>query len=108
VSKPVYRCPSCLRRVKRAPSISLTDRRTRREMRYHGNITGCLRTAVLEAQRRGPEEIVLTFSHTRRCGNAAGKLSCRGGCFAALWELEDVLLSTSSPDEAKIVKIGVE
>ena len=98
-----HRCPACKRRVRSAPYVSLRDRHTRKITRYHGNVAGCLKDAMVEAQRRGPDEIVLAFYHTRRCGDPAGKLSCKRGCFA-VDELEDVLLATASPGEAKIVK----
>ena len=80
MSKPVHKCPACSRRVKRAPYISLTDRKTRRESRYHGSdpYSG---PGLREAERRGPAEVVLRFAHPRSCGDSAGKMSYRGGCF---------------------------
>jgi hypothetical protein len=80
VSKLVHKCPTCRRRVKRPPFISLKDKVTRREVRYHSG--GCLPAAAAEAERRGPEEIVLAFVHTRECGDAKGRLGCKGKCFA--------------------------
>ena len=103
-----YRCPACKRRVRCLPYASLEVRRTRKIICYHGNVAGCLRPAILEAERRDPDEIVLAFYHTRLCGDPSGKFSCKGGCFAALGELEDLLLATASPGEAKIVKVGDE
>jgi hypothetical protein len=78
----VRRCPACSRRVKRAPYVSLQDRHTRKITRYHGGVAGCLEAAAAEAERRGADEIILAFYHTRVCGDPAGKMSCRGGCFA--------------------------
>jgi hypothetical protein len=72
--------------VKRPPFISLTDRNTRRQRRFHGAASeanlACLKAAAAEAERRGPEEIVLAFVHTRECGDAKGRLGCKGKCFA--------------------------
>jgi hypothetical protein len=69
-SKPVYRCPACSRRVKRAPYISQTDRGTRRERRFYGAPHfACLETAAAEAERRGPDEVILRFAHPRSCGD---------------------------------------
>jgi hypothetical protein len=82
VSKSIHKCPACSRRVKRAPYIALTDRKTRRQTRYHGSAAPFFEAGVLEAQRRGPHEIMLGFYHTMWCGDPAGKMSCRGGCFA--------------------------
>jgi hypothetical protein len=65
----------------RNPS-SLQDRRTCKITRYHGNFAECLEAATGEARRRGLGEIVIDFYHTRGCGNPAGKMFCRGGCFA--------------------------
>jgi hypothetical protein len=76
-----YRCPACKRRARSAPYVSLQDRHTRKIRRYHGNVAGCLEAATVEAQRRGPGEIVLGFYHTVKCGDPAGKLSCSGQCF---------------------------
>ncbi len=75
-----YRCPACTRRVRSAPYVSLQDRRTRRVVRFHAR-QGCLEAGMLEAARRAPGELVLSFYHARSCGDPAGKLSCRGGCF---------------------------
>jgi hypothetical protein len=76
----VYRCPQrCARRAKRVPFVSLTDRETRSERRYHGG--GCSEAGLREAERRGPDEVVLRFAHPRSCGDPAGKMSCQGGCF---------------------------
>jgi hypothetical protein len=81
-SQPVYKCPSCSRRVKRSPYIALTDRRSRRERRFHGAPHfACLEAGLDEAHLRGPTEIILRFAHPRSCGDPAGKLECRGGCF---------------------------
>ena len=80
MSKPVHKCPACARRIKRAPYIALTDRRTRRETRYHGG--DCSGPGLREAERRGPAEVVLRFAHPRSSGDPAGKMSCRSGCFA--------------------------
>jgi hypothetical protein len=79
VSKP-HKCPACSRRVKRAPYIALTDRRTRRETRYHGGV--CSGPGLREAERRGLAEVVLRFAHPRTCGDPAGAKACRGRCFA--------------------------
>jgi hypothetical protein len=93
VSKAVHKCPACSRRVKRAPYIALKDRNTRRETRYHGALSeanlGCLEAAAAEAERRGADEIILAFYHSRACGDPAGKMSCRGGCFAVGIEEEE-------------------
>jgi hypothetical protein len=105
VSKPVHKCPACSRRIKRAPYIALTDRRTRRERRYHGG--DCSEAGLREAERRGPDEVVLRFAHPRSCGDPRGKLACEGRCFA-IYSQSDVLLATASPGEAKIVKLGEE
>ncbi len=76
-----HRCPACKRRVPNAPYVSLQDRHPRKITRYHGNVAGCLKDAMVEAQRRGPDEIVLAFYHTRRCGDPAAaviqQVSCR-------------------------------
>jgi hypothetical protein len=82
VSKPVHKYPACSRGVKRAPYVSPTDRRTRREVRYHGGVAGCLEAATFEAQRRGLGAIVRGFYHTVKCGDPGGRLECRGRCFA--------------------------
>jgi hypothetical protein len=103
-----YRCPARKRRVRYVPYVSLEVRRTHKIIRYHGNVAEFLQPAILEAERRGPDAIVLAFYHTRRCGDPSGKFSCKGGCFAALGELEDLLLATASPGKAKIVKVGEE
>jgi len=76
-----HKCPACRRRVRSAPYVSLQDRHTRKITRYHGSVAGCLEAATVEAQQRGPVEIILGFYHTRECGNPAGRMSCRGGCF---------------------------
>jgi hypothetical protein len=76
----VHKCPACRRRVRSAPYISLTGRATRRETRFHGG--PCALAGMREAERRGPREIVLRFAHPRSCGDPAGKMACRGGCFA--------------------------
>jgi hypothetical protein len=67
--------------VRSAPYVSLQDRHTRKIRRYHGNVAGCLEAATVEAQRRGPGEILLAFCHTIGCGDQVGTLSCQGGCF---------------------------
>jgi hypothetical protein len=77
-----YRCPACRRRVRSAPYVSLQDRHARKITRYHGDVAGCLEAATVEAQRRGPGEILLGFYHTKGCGDPAGKMPCRVGCFA--------------------------
>jgi hypothetical protein len=82
LSRAVFKGGSCNRRVRSAPFVSLQDRRTCKITRYHGNVAGCLETATGEPRRRGPGEIVLGFYHTKRCGDPAGKMFCRGGCFA--------------------------
>jgi hypothetical protein len=82
VSRTVFKCGSCNRRVRSAPFVSLQDRRICKITRYHGNVAGCLEAATGEPRRRGPDEIVLGFYHTRGCGDSAGKIFCRGGCFA--------------------------
>ena len=69
--------------MRSAPYVSLQDRHTRKITRYHGHGAGCLEAATVEAQWRGSGEIVLGFYHTIGCGDPAGKMSCRGGCFAA-------------------------
>jgi hypothetical protein len=78
----VFKCGSCNWRVRSAPYVSLQDRRARKVSRYHGNVAGCLEAAMGEPRRRGPSEIVLGFYHTKRCGDPAGKMFYRGGCFA--------------------------
>jgi hypothetical protein len=83
-----YQCPACRRRVRSAPCVSPQDRHTRKITRYHGNVAGYLEAATGEAQRRGPGEVLLGFYHTIGCGGPAGKMSCRGGCFA-VDELEE-------------------
>jgi hypothetical protein len=93
--------------VRSAPYVSLQDRHTRKVVRYHGNVAGCLQAATVEAQRRGPGEIVLGFYHTVECGDSAGRIGCRGRCFTVDSQ-GDVLLAAASPDEAKIVKVGEE
>jgi hypothetical protein len=35
-----------------------------------------------QAERRGPDEVILRFAHPRSCGDPADKTSCRGRCFA--------------------------
>ena len=80
MSKPVHKCPACFRRIKRAPYIALTERRTRCETRYYGG--DCSGPGQREAERRGPAEVVLRIAHTRSCGDPkGGKLACRGECF---------------------------
>jgi hypothetical protein len=106
--RSIYRCPHCSCRVRSAPYVSLQDRHTRKVVRYHGNVAGCLQAATVEAQRRGPDEVILRFAHPRSCGDPAGKLSCKGCCFAGPGAPEVVLLATASPGEAKIVKVGEE
>ncbi len=82
MSKPVHKCPICSRRVKRAPFISLTDRETRRETRFHGAPRlACLQAGAAEAERRGPDEVILRFAHPGSCGDQGGRLGRRGGCF---------------------------
>jgi hypothetical protein len=76
-----YRCPACKRRVRPAPYVSLQAGHTRKLRRYHGNVARCLEAATVEAQRRGPGEILLAFCHTIGGGDPVGTLSCRGGCF---------------------------
>jgi hypothetical protein len=76
-----YRCPACRRRVRCAPYVRLQDKHTRKITRYHGNVAGCLEAVTVEAQRRGPGEIVLGFYLTVECGDSAGRMGCRGGCF---------------------------
>jgi hypothetical protein len=77
---PAHKCPACARRVRSAPYLKLTDRRTRQERRYHST-PACLEVGAREAQRRGPYEIVLGFYHGLECADPAGKMNCRGGCF---------------------------
>jgi hypothetical protein len=76
VSKPARKCPGCSRRVKRAPYLALTDRKTR----YHGG-DPCSGPRLREGQRRGPAEVVLHFAHLRSCGAPAGRMSCRGDSY---------------------------
>lgn len=78
----VHKCPACLRRVKRGPFLILRDRQTRREHRYHGAPhMVCLEAAAVEAERRGPDEVVLLFIHARSCADARSKLECAGRYF---------------------------
>jgi hypothetical protein len=82
VSKPLHKCPACSRRVKRAPYIALTDRRTRRETRFHGAPRlACLQAGAAEAERRGKDAIILHFAHPKSCGDAGSGLECRSQCF---------------------------
>ena len=83
MNKPVvYKCPACRRRVKRSPYVSLTDRNTRWERRFHGapHFT-CLETAAAEAERRGPDEVILRCAHPRSCSDPGGRMACRGAIF---------------------------
>jgi hypothetical protein len=80
IGQRIHKCPACSRRVRSAPYLKLTDRRTRQERRYHASDL-CLEAGALEAERRGPDEIVVGFYHARECGDPAGKMTCRGGCF---------------------------
>jgi hypothetical protein len=73
------RCACCGRSVKRAPYIAATCRRTRRERRYHGG--DCSGLGLREAERRGPAAVVLRFAHPRSCGDAEGRMSCRGDSY---------------------------
>ena len=82
---PAHRCPACRRRVRRAPYVSLQDRRTRKITRYHGSVAGCLEAATVEAQQRGPTEVVLGFYHAKGCA-PADKMSCAQGCFTVVEE----------------------
>jgi hypothetical protein len=75
-----HKCPACRRRVRAAPYVSLRDRETRQEVRYHAG-PECREAGALEAERLGPDQIILGFYHTRECGDPAGKMTCRGGCF---------------------------
>jgi hypothetical protein len=82
VSRKVYRCLACKRRIKRAPFIALVDRATRREVRYHGG--DCSGAGLARAEELGPDRVVLRFAHPRAtCGDSKGKLECRGQCFTA-------------------------
>ena len=83
-----YRCPACKRRVRSALYVSLQDRHTRKNTRHHGSVAGCLEATTVAALRSGPSQIVLGFYHTRACSDPAGKMACRGGCFA-VDELEE-------------------
>jgi hypothetical protein len=79
------RCPVCRKQIRRPSYVSLKDRRSRREIRYHGapHLAACLEAPAAEAERRGPAEIIfLSFYHSCACGDPAGKLSCRVGSFA--------------------------
>jgi hypothetical protein len=77
--RSIYRCGHCARRVKRAPFISLIDRQTRKEIRFHGG--ECSGTALARAQELGPDRVILRFAHPRSCGDPKGKLECSGQCF---------------------------
>jgi hypothetical protein len=80
--RSIYRCPHCSRRVKRAPFISLKDRRTGKQIRYHGG--DCSGSASARAQELGPDRVILHFVHPRAtCGDSKGKLDCSGQCFTA-------------------------
>lgn len=82
MSRRVYKCPACGRRIKRAPYLALTYRETRREVRYHGAPhVACLEAGAAEAERRGKDAIILHFAHPKSCGDPAGKLDCAGQCF---------------------------
>jgi len=94
--------------VRSAPYVRLQEKHTRKITRYHGSVAGCLEAATVVEQRRGLGEIVLGFYHAVECGDPSGKFSCKGGCFVAPGELEDLLLATASPGKAKIVKVGEE
>jgi hypothetical protein len=58
-----HKCPHCYWRVKRAPFISLTDRGTRREARYHGG--SCSPAGLARAEDLGPDRVILRFAHPR-------------------------------------------
>ena len=88
MSATAYRCPACQRRVRSAPYLSLRDRASRRETRYH-NGAACLETGALAAQDRGPGEIVLNFIHAVACGDPANKLHCAGRCFDSLADQQE-------------------
>jgi hypothetical protein len=78
--RSVYRCPHCGRRVNRAPFISLTDRETRREVRFHSG--DCSAAGLARAEELGPDRVILRFAHPRTtCGDSKGKLACSGQCF---------------------------
>jgi len=79
--RSIYRCPHCGRRVKRAPFISLMDRATRWEVRFHGG--NCSGMALARAEELGgPDRVILHFVHPRAtCGDSKSKLACLGGCF---------------------------
>jgi hypothetical protein len=76
----VHKCQACCRRVHRAPYISLVDRTSRKELRYHGGF--CSGMALARAQELGPDRVILHFVHPRAtCGDAKGRLDCLGRCF---------------------------
>jgi hypothetical protein len=82
VSRKVFKCGACKRRIRHAPFLALRDRQSRSVTRYHGApYTACLEAGAAQAERRGPDELVLHFVHARGCGDARGKLDCAGGCF---------------------------
>ncbi len=89
MSATAYRCPSCRRRVRSAPYAVLKDRRSRKETRYHGGSPSCLEAGALEAERRGPGEIVLNFIHAITCGDPASRLRCVGRCFEFLADQQE-------------------
>jgi hypothetical protein len=60
----IYRCPHCGRRVKRAPYISLLNRASRREVRFHGG--GCAGAGMARAEALGPGRVLLRFAHPRK------------------------------------------
>jgi hypothetical protein len=82
VSRKVFKCGACKRRIGHAPFLALRDRQSRSLTRStEAPYTACLEAGAAQAERRGPDELVLYFVHARGCGDARGKLDCAGQCF---------------------------
>jgi hypothetical protein len=93
VSKKVYKCPHCGKRVRHAPYLAMRDRETRREVRFHGAPhVACLEAGAAEAERRGKDAIILHFVYPKSCGDPAGKLDSSGQCFVVS-ESESIVMA---------------
>lgn len=75
----VHKCRTCRKRIRRAPFMSIVDKATRKEARWHGG--ACAQPGLVHAQERGPGAVVLRFAHPRSCGDPKGKMDCGGKCF---------------------------
>jgi hypothetical protein len=88
MSKRVFRCAYCGRRVRRGrhSNISVRKRETGKERRYHGANVECLAAAAHFMSQHPRSDLDIHYFHAPPC-RARGKVSC--GCFAVAGLEED-------------------